>query len=148
MLQNVMQGKRDSITDGSVGPVGELVRVQLMISGCLEGPENQALEHFHDDGGQSDRSVVVQACYAGLLGNGTMVEVLKHRGTCNCSSDLLNRAMNTGASWSAHDLRVAGDTLLGRDAFLGFWLQKRLLTSLSCITNDGPGGPGTASDHR
>ena len=29
MLQNVMQGKRDSIIDGSVGPVGELVRVQL-----------------------------------------------------------------------------------------------------------------------
>ena len=53
----------------SVGPVGELVRVQLMISGCLEGPENQALEHFHDHGGESDRSVVVQACYAGLLGN-------------------------------------------------------------------------------
>ena len=40
-----------------------------MISGCLEGPENQALEHFHDHRGQSDRSVVVQACYAGLLGN-------------------------------------------------------------------------------
>ena len=69
MLQNVMQGKRDSITNGSVGPVGELVRIQLMISGCLEGPENQALEHFHGHGGQSDRSVVVQACYAGLLGN-------------------------------------------------------------------------------
>ena len=67
--QNVMQGKRDSVIDGSVGPVGELVRIQLMISGCLEGPENQALEHFHDHGGQSDRSVVVQACYAGLLGN-------------------------------------------------------------------------------
>ena len=29
VLQNVMQGKRDSIIDGSVGPVGELVRVQL-----------------------------------------------------------------------------------------------------------------------
>ena len=69
MLQNVMQGKRDSVIDGSVGPVGELVRIQLMISDCLEGPENQALEHFHDHGGQSDRSVVVQACYAGLLGN-------------------------------------------------------------------------------
>ena len=69
MLQNVMQGKRDSIIDGSVGPVGELVRFQLMISGCLEGPENQALEHFHDHGGQSDWSAVVQACYAGLLGN-------------------------------------------------------------------------------
>ena len=69
MLQNVMQGKRDRIIDGSVGPVGELVWVQLMISGCLKGPENQALEHFHDYGGQSDWSVVVQACYAGLLGN-------------------------------------------------------------------------------
>ena len=65
MLQNVMQGKRDSVIDGSVGPVGELVRIELMISACLEGPENQALEHFHDHGDQSDRSVVVQACYAG-----------------------------------------------------------------------------------
>ena len=55
-FQKVMQGKRDSITDGSVGPVGQLVRVQLMTSGCLEGPENQALEHFHDHGGQSDWS--------------------------------------------------------------------------------------------
>jgi len=69
VLQNVMQGKRDSIIDGSVGPVGELVRVQLMISGYLEGPENQVLEHFHDHGGQSDWSVVVQGCYAGLLEN-------------------------------------------------------------------------------
>ena len=134
MLQNVMQGKRDRIIDGSVGPVGELVRIQLMISGCLQGPENQALEHFHDYGGQSDRSVVVQACYAGQAsGTGTMVEVLKHRGTWHCSSDLLKRAVNTGASWSAHDLRVAGDTLSGPDAFLGFWLRKRLLTSL-CIS--------------
>ena len=40
VLQNVMQGKRDSVIDGSVGPAGELVRIQLMISGCLEGPEN------------------------------------------------------------------------------------------------------------
>ena len=69
MLQNAMQGKRNSIIDGSIGPVGELVRVQLMIGGCLEGPENQALKHFHDHGGQSNRSVAVQACYAGLLGN-------------------------------------------------------------------------------
>ena len=37
MLQNVMQGKRDRVIDGSVSPVGELVRIQLMISGCLEG---------------------------------------------------------------------------------------------------------------
>ena len=119
-----------------------------MISGCLEGPENQALEHFHDHGGQSDRSVVVQACYAGLLGNRHYGGGLKHRGTWHCSSDLLNRAVNTGASWSAHDLRVAGDTLSGPDAFLGFWLRKRLLTSVSCMTNGGASGPGTASDHR
>ena len=84
----------------------------------------------------------------GFLGTGTVVKVLKHRGTWHCSSDLLNRAVNTGASWSAHDLRVAGDTLSGPDAFLGFWLRKRLLTSLSCMTNGGPGGPGTASDPR
>ena len=46
-------------------------------------------------------------------------------GTWHCSSDLLNRAVKTGASWSAHDLRVAGDTLSGPDAFLGFWLRKK-----------------------
>ena len=84
----------------------------------------------------------------GFLGTGTMVEVFKHRGTWHCSSDLLNRAVNTGASWSAHDLRVAGDTLSGPGAFLGFWLRKRLLTSVSCMTNGGAGGPGTASDPR
>ena len=33
----------------------------------------------------------------GFLGTGTVVEVLKHRGTWHRSSDLLNRAMNTGA---------------------------------------------------
>ena len=77
----------------------------------------------------------------GFLGTGAMVEVLKHRGAWHRSSDLLNRAVNTGASWSARDLRVAGDTLSGSDAFLGFWLRKRLLTSLSCMTNGGPGGP-------
>ena len=38
-------------------PVSELVRVQLIISGCLEGPENQALKQFHDHGGQSDWSI-------------------------------------------------------------------------------------------
>ena len=81
----------------------------------------------------------------GFLGTGIMVEVLKHRGKWHCSSDLLNRAVNTRASWSAHGLRVAGDTLSGPDAFLGFWLRKRLLT---CVTHGGPGGPGTASDHR
>ena len=97
MLQNVMQGKRDCITDGSVGPVGELVRVQLMISGCLEGPENQALEHFHDHGGQSDRSVVVQACCARLLGN------RHHGGGLEASRDveLLQRLVKqSGEHWS------------------------------------------------
>ena len=81
-----------------------------------------------------------------FLGMGTMVEVLKYQEMWHCSSDL-NRAANTGASWSAHDLRVAGD-MSGPGAFLGFWLWKRLLTSLSCMMNGGPGGPGTASDHK
>ena len=84
----------------------------------------------------------------GFFGMGTMEEVLKHCGTWHFSSDLSNRAANTGANWSAHDLRVAGDTLSGPDASLGFLLRKRLHTSLSCTTNSGPGGPGTASDHR
>ena len=91
--------------DGSGGPVGELVWVQLMISGCLEGPENQALEHFHDHGGRSDWSVVVQACYAGLLGNQHYGGGLEASWDVALLSDL-NRAANTGASWSAHDLRV------------------------------------------
>ena len=96
MLQNAMQGKRDSIIDGSVGPVGELVRVQLMISGCLEGPENQALEHIHDHEGQSDRSVVVQACYAGLLGN------QHYGGGLEASRDvaLLQRLEQSSEHWS------------------------------------------------
>ena len=84
----------------------------------------------------------------GFLGTGTVVEVLKQRGTWHCSSDLLNMAANTRASWSADDLRLAGDTLSGPEGFLGFWLRKKLHTSLSCMTNSGPGGPGTESDHR
>ena len=70
MLQNAVQGKRDSIIKRYVGQVSELMRVQLMISGCLEEPENQVLKHFHDHGGQSDWSIIVEACYAGLLENG------------------------------------------------------------------------------
>ena len=35
-------------------------------------------------------------------------------GTWHCSSNLLNRAVNTGASWSAQNLRVARDTSDGR----------------------------------
>ena len=120
----------------------------LSVQDLVLGPENQALEHFHDHGGQSDRSVVVQACYAGLLGNRHYGGGLEALWDVALLSDLLNRAVNTGASWSAHDLRVAEDTLSGPDAFLGFRLRKRLLTTLSCMTNGVPGGPGTASDPR
>ena len=56
------------------------------------------LEHFHDHGGQSDWLIIVEACYARLLGNGRYGGV-KHRGTWYCSSDLVNRAANDGANW-------------------------------------------------
>ena len=59
----------------------------------------------------------------GFLRMGTMVEVLKYRGTWHCSSDLLNGAANTEPT-GLH--AVAGDTLSGPDAFLVFWLRKRL----------------------
>ena len=112
MLQNVMQGKRDSIIDGSVGPVSELVRVQLMINGCLEGLENQALEHFHDHGGQSDWLIIVEACYARLLKNGRYGGV-KHRGTWHCSSDLVNRA--AVANWRRQLMTSGRGGAVGED---------------------------------
>ena len=121
MLQNVVQGKRDSSIKRYAGQVSELVRVQMMISGCLEEPENQVLEHFHDHGGQSDWSIIVEACYAGLLENG------HYGGGLEVSWDvaLLQRIeQRTLEPTGLH--AVAGDTLSWPDAFMVFWLRKRL----------------------
>ncbi len=46
------------------------------------------------------------------------MEQLKHEGTLHSSSDLLKIFVKMGVSWSAQDLRQAGDTLSGRGAFL------------------------------
>ena len=54
MLQNAMQAKHCSIVDGSLGPVSKQERIQLMVSGCLEKGEDQALQHFDDHSGQSN----------------------------------------------------------------------------------------------
>ncbi len=46
-----------------------------------------------------------------------MGEHLKHERTLHSSSDLLKIFVKMGASWSAQDLRQAGDTLSDPGAF-------------------------------
>ncbi len=65
-----------------------------------------------------------------------MVERLKHEGTSHSSSDLLKICVKMGASWSAQDLRQAGDTPSGPGAFLqGLVLSCPVLSCLvlSCL---------------
>ena len=78
----------------------------------LSEPENQALEHFHDHGGQSDWLIIVEACYARLLKNGRYGGV-KHRGTWHCSSDLVNRA--AVANWRRQLMTSGRGGAVGED---------------------------------
>ncbi len=72
-----------------------------------------------------------------------MVECLKHEGTSHSSSDLLKICVKMGASWSAQDLRQAGDTPSGPGAFLLFFM-KTCRTSSSLIFSAGVGERGVA----
>ena len=89
MLQNVMQGKRDSVIDGSVGPVGELVRIQLMISGCLEGPESRRSNTFMTTEVRATGRWSFRLAMLGFLGTGTMVAVLSRLEPCRCRQFVL-----------------------------------------------------------
>lgn len=44
--------------------------VQCRICNRLQVGQDEALQHLHDNRGQGDESVVIQACDLGLLGNG------------------------------------------------------------------------------
>ncbi len=63
-----------------------------------------------------------------------MVEHLKHEGTSHSSSDLLMICVKMGASWSAQDLREAGDTPSGSGAFFLLFFMKTCRTSSSLIS--------------
>ncbi len=71
-----------------------------------------------------------------------MVERLKHEGTSHSSSDLLKICVKMGASWSAQDLRQAGDTPSGPGAFLLLFFMKTCRTSSSLIFSAGVGERG------
>ncbi len=73
-----------------------------------------------------------------------MVEHLKHEGTSHSSSDLLKICVKMGASWSAQDLRQAGDTPSGPGAFLLLIFMKTCRTSSSLIFSAGAGERGVA----
>lgn len=79
MLQNTVQAKRyvhSDIVDGSIGPVSELVQVQLMISSCLDSE----LKHFHQWPGGQSRSW-------SIMGAWSIVE----RGTAPATCWLINQ---------------------------------------------------------
>ncbi len=71
-----------------------------------------------------------------------MVERSKHEGTSHSSSDLLKICVKMGASWSAQDLRQAGDTPSGPGAFLLLFFMKTCRTSSSLIFSAGVGESG------
>ncbi len=73
-----------------------------------------------------------------------MVERLKHEGTSHSSSDLLKICVKMGASWSAQDLRQAGDTPSGPGAFLLLFFMKTCRTSSSLIFSAGVQERGVA----
>ncbi len=70
-----------------------------------------------------------------------IVERLKHEGTSHSSSDLLKICVKMGASWSAQDLRQAGDTVWP-GAFLLLFFMKTCCTSSSLIFSAGVGERG------
>ena len=60
MLKNEVGGKRDSVNNRAIYPVGKLLRVKRRGSDRLEVLEKQTFKDFHDHRGQCHRSAVVE----------------------------------------------------------------------------------------